>query len=87
MWHDNDGERPRGAGGRGNHGHLSADQIGRQFRHSIFSPSGPAELDRHVALAIIILLDKFVPDSLQQIVTDLMNAGLSNDQSMVTANC
>jgi hypothetical protein len=28
---------------------ITADQIGHQFRYSIFPPSSPAELDRHVA--------------------------------------
>ena len=41
-------ERSRREHGRGNHGHLSADQIGYQRRYAIEVPLQPVVLNRHV---------------------------------------
>src|SRR5262249_12821328 len=41
-------KRPGGAIEHGDYRRLPADQIGRQFRHSILPPFGPAEFNRHV---------------------------------------
>ena len=43
------GRQRRCAAGRGNHGHLTANQIGRQCRQSIVLTLRPAIFDRHVA--------------------------------------
>src|SRR5262249_44380080 len=42
-------KRRRNTIGRGNHGHLAANQICRHYRQSIVMPLSPAVVDKHVA--------------------------------------
>src|SRR5262249_20928566 len=42
-------KRRRNTTGRGNHGHLAANQICRHYRQSIVMPLSPAVVDKHVA--------------------------------------